>query len=103
MPTPKDIFINCDILENIPQPNRENWLKEVELLKLELPQNARVLQIGSMDGTRIIHLLKLRPDLQITGLEIDAPLVELAQQNVAINYHKCPKTHSNLSRIQTQF
>ncbi len=82
MPSPKDVYVNCDVLEDIPQPNRENWLKEIELLKGELPQNARVLQVGSMDGTRVIRLLEARPDLKITGLEIEASLVELAKQKV---------------------
>ena len=83
MPLPKDVYVHCDVLGDIPQPNRENWLKEIELLRGELPQNARVLQVGSMDGTRVIRLLEVRPDLKITGLEIEAPLVELAQQKVA--------------------
>jgi len=83
MPSPKDIYVNCDVLEDIPKPNRDNWLKEIDLLRLELPQNARILQVGSMDGTRAIRLLEARPDLKITGLEIEAPLVELAKQKVA--------------------
>lgn len=82
MPSPKDVYVNCDILENIPKPNRDNWLKETDLLRLKLSKNAHVLQVGSMDGTRAISLLKARPDLKITGLEIEAPLVELAKQKV---------------------
>lgn len=83
MPSPKDVYVNCDVLENIPKANRDNWLKEIDLLRQELPMNARVLQVGSMDGTRAIHLLEARPDLKVTGLEIEAPLVELAKQKVA--------------------
>lgn len=83
MPSPKDVYVNCDVLENIPKPNRNNWIKEIDLLRLELPKNARVLQVGSMDGTRAMRLLETRPDLKITGLEIEAPLVELAKQKVA--------------------
>ena len=36
-----------------------------------------------MDGTRIIKLLEARPDLKLTGIEIEAPLVELAKKKVA--------------------
>jgi SAM-dependent methyltransferase len=82
MPKPKDVYVNCDILENLPKLNRDNWLCEIELLSKELPQNARILQVGSMDGTRIIKLLEIRPDLNITGIEIEESLVEVAKQNV---------------------
>lgn len=54
MPTPKDVYVNCDILEHIPEQNRNNWLEEIRLLQEILPNNARVLQVGSMDGTRAI-------------------------------------------------
>ncbi|HRY82547.1 MAG TPA: class I SAM-dependent methyltransferase [Candidatus Moranbacteria bacterium] len=84
MPSLKDVYVNCDVLENIPKPNRDNWLKEIDLLRLMLPKNARVLQVGSMDGARAIRLLEVRPDLKITGLEIEASLVELAKQKIAI-------------------
>src|SRR3989338_1132421 len=83
MPSPKDVYVKCDVLENIPKQNRDNWLKEIDLLRRELTPSARVLQVGSMDGTRAIRLLEARPDLKIVGLEIEAPLVELAQQKVA--------------------
>lgn len=83
MPSPKDVYVNCDVLENIPKANRDNWLKENDLLNLALSKNASVLHIGSMDGTRVICLLGARPDLKITGLEIEAPLVKLAKQKIA--------------------
>jgi len=69
-------------LENIPKQNRDNWIHEIKLLNQKLPKNAKVLQIGSMDGTRIINILKARPDLQLTGLEIDSELVEIANKKV---------------------
>jgi len=81
MPNAKDVYINCDELENLPAPNRENYLYEADLLQKELPKNAKVLQIGSMDGMRIVRLLQLRPDLQLTGLEIEDELVKIAEQN----------------------
>ncbi|MBI2665180.1 class I SAM-dependent methyltransferase [Candidatus Woesearchaeota archaeon] len=83
MPSPKDVYVNCDILEEIPLQNKANWLFEIKLLSQELSQNARVLQVGSMDGTRVIKLLEARNDLQITGLEIEPYFVRLAKQKVS--------------------
>lgn len=82
MKDPKDIYLKCDVLENLPAKNRENWLFEMELLKKELPKDAKILQVGSMDATRAIRLLKIRPDLKVTGIEIESPLVELAKKNI---------------------
>lgn len=82
MSNPEDIYIKCDILEDLPKPNRDNWLYEIELLSQVLPKNVRVLQVGSMDGTRILKLLKARPDLVLTGIEIEAPLVKLAKNKL---------------------
>jgi SAM-dependent methyltransferase len=91
MPLPKDVYANCDVLDSIPKPNAENWLKEIELLAAELPRNASVLQVGSGNGARALRLLEARPDLKLTGLEIDADLVDVAEQkvkekNVGINF-----------------
>ena len=36
-----------------------------------------------MDGTRIIQLLKARPDLRLTGMEIEESLIKIAKQKVA--------------------
>ena len=83
MPEPKDVYVNCDVLENLPKPNRDNWLYEIKLLGELLPQNSNVLQVGSMDGTRIIKLLSARPDLSLTGIEIESQLVELAKTNIS--------------------
>ncbi|MDB5178917.1 MAG: hypothetical protein JWN01_860 [Patescibacteria group bacterium] len=79
----KDIFVKCDELDGLPEPNRENYLRELELLQAELPRGSRVLQVGSMDGMRIIRLLQIRPDLQLTGLEIVPELVDAARGNIS--------------------
>ena len=84
MPTPAETYLHCDILEELPAQNRENWLKELTLLEDVLPQGADVLQIGCMDGTRLLRLLTLRPDLRATGLDIEADLLEMAKG-------KCPQ------------
>ena len=77
-------YINCDKLDNIPKINRDNWLAEIELLKKEIPQKAKVLQVGCMDGTRIISLLRVRPDLVITGLDIAKRLLDIAKDNLKV-------------------
>lgn len=83
MPAAKDVFVRCDELENLPEPNRLNYLAELELLDGLLPSGASVLQVGSMDGQRIIRLSEMRPDLVLSGLEIEGELVELARSNIA--------------------
>ena len=54
MPEAKDVYVNCDILDEIPSENKLNWNEEVDLLCKMLPHAANVLQVGSMDATRII-------------------------------------------------
>ena len=80
MTSAQEIYVHCDELDKIPALNKKNWLYEIELLKEELPLKATVLQVGCMDGTRIIALLKERPDLQIIGLDINKSLLDLAAQ-----------------------
>ncbi len=83
MPDPKDTYVKCDDLDALPALLRDNYLYESDFLRRELPLNARVLQIGSMDGERIIRLLQLRPDLMLTGLEIEENLMKLAQEKLS--------------------
>ncbi|MFA5842683.1 MAG: class I SAM-dependent methyltransferase [Candidatus Gracilibacteria bacterium] len=51
-------------------------------LKKHLPIHAKVLQVGCMDGTRILELLKVRPDLKVTGLDCEAPFLTIARQKI---------------------
>jgi len=81
MPTPEE-YIHCDELGNLPGLNRENYYYEHNLLVQGLPQDAQLLQVGSMDGMRAVRLLAERPDLHFTGLELEEALVELARTNV---------------------
>jgi SAM-dependent methyltransferase len=83
MPKPSDVYVKCDDLDNIPAIMRDNYLFESNLLHEKLAKNSTVLQVGSMDGERAIRLLKERPDLHITGLEVEKSLVELADQKVS--------------------
>lgn len=98
MPSAKGIYVHCDELEKLPERHRENWLREIALLKQTLLQDSTVLQVGCMDGTRILALLKECPDLRITGLDIDAALLQKAKRNFreadegrhrSWGYHRC--------------
>ena len=82
MPSPDEVYVHCDELNKIPTVCRKNWETELRLLREKLPLNAHVLQVGSMDGTRMIALLDVRPDLQITGIEIERKLVEICRANL---------------------
>lgn len=73
-------FINLDELEQLPALNRKNYLYETKLLHKELTKKAKVLQVGSMDGLRIIRIHEVRPDLQLTGLELEDELVKVAKK-----------------------
>src|SRR5438128_585867 len=83
MPHPKVVYPKADELENLPALMCENYLYESKLLCEKLSKSATVLQVGSMDGERAIRLLKERPDLKFSGLEIEASLVELANKKTA--------------------
>lgn len=82
MKPPSSIYTHCDELEHLPELFRCNWLWELDRLAGILPEKATALQVGSMDGTRILRLLEKRPDVRITGLEIDAALAERARENL---------------------
>src|SRR3989344_3774793 len=78
MPAADDVYIHCDKLDHLPALNRENWLWESAWLCEHLKQNAKVLQVGSCEGSRLMDLTQKRPDLTFTGLEIDPVLHEMA-------------------------
>lgn len=81
MHSPKDVYVKCDELDDIPKPNKNNWLREIELMAETLKPNAKVLQVGCMNGVRIMALLEKRPDLDITGLDIEKEILEIAREN----------------------
>ena len=91
-------YVNCDKLENIPESNKNNWLAETELLKKEICQYAKVLQVGCMDGTRIISLMKLRPDLFITGLDIEKSLIDIAKDNLKTACFKAKLVEADITK-----
>ncbi len=77
----KDFYLNCDQLDQLPEINKQNWLFELDWLVKFLVQGATVLQVGCMDGVRIIELLKKRPDLNVTGLDIEPDFIKIAKEN----------------------
>ena len=93
-----DFCINCDKLDKLPKANKDNWLAEIELLKRELPQNAKVLQVGCVAGARIIALLKVRLDLVITGLDIEKKLLDIAKDNLKIAHLKAELVEGDITK-----
>ena len=91
-------YINCDKLNKIPKANKENWLAEIKLLKNEITQNAKVLQVGCMDGTRIISLLKARSDLNITGLDIEKEFLAIARENLKKQHLKAQLVEGDITK-----
>src|SRR3989344_4212094 len=83
----------------IPPLMKENYLRETELLCKLLPASSSVLQVGSMDGERAIRLLRGRPDLQITGLEIEQELVNVAKQKVPSAGFKMKSVLGNITAL----
>jgi len=78
MPSAEDIYIHCDKLDDLPAVNRDNWLWESAWLCEHLKPNAKVLQVGSCEGSRIVNVMQERPDLNIIGIEIDPVLHAMA-------------------------
>jgi len=97
MPAAEDVYSKCDDLDNIPPEMRDNYLCESELLAELLPRNSSVLQVGSMDGERIIRLLKLRPDLQAAGLELEEFFVKTAKERIAKAGFKAEFIHGDIT------
>src|SRR3989339_1730281 len=98
MPSPKDIYVNCDELNNITKENKANWLKEIKQVAKEIKKNATVLQVGCMNGVRIIALLKERPDLQITGLDIEKEFLKMARKNFKKCQIKAKLIHGDITK-----
>lgn len=60
--------------------HRNNYLLNSHLIET-LPQGAFVLQGGSMDGALVIGLLRNRPDLSFTRLDVEPALTDIACAN----------------------
>lgn len=75
-------YLRCDQLEKLPIICRDNWLFELDYLADSLPIKSNIIQVGCMDGTRLLSLLNRRPDLNCTGLDCEADLLELAKEKL---------------------
>ncbi len=51
-----------------------------------------------MDGTRIISLLKVRPDLIITGLDIEKKLLDIARDNLKTAHLKAELIEGDITK-----
>ncbi len=78
----KETYSNFDELDFLPVLNRENYIFETDFLVRKIPEKSSLLQIGSMEGQRAVRLMQVRPDIKMTGMEIEAQLVEKARDKV---------------------
>lgn len=49
----------------------------------DLPPRARVLDVGTGPGWLLVEIARLRPDLYLTGVDLDPAMVEAARRNLA--------------------
>jgi release factor glutamine methyltransferase len=73
------ISLRCDPRALIPRPETE-LLVEVGL---ELASGCRVLDVGTGSGAVALALAAERPDLTVTGVDIELAAIELARENAA--------------------
>lgn len=72
-----DLKVTKDTL--VPRPDTEILVETV--LKLELPDDARIVDLGTGTGAIALSLASERPDWAVTATDIYAPTLEVAQFN----------------------
>jgi SAM-dependent methyltransferase len=63
-------------------PNAANFAFEEQVVPLHLAGLERGLQVGCMDGTRVVSFSKAAPGVHVDGLEINETSTAIARQNV---------------------
>lgn len=81
--TTNDSYVNCENFNALPEVFREVYELETELVCKLLKRKSRVLQVGPMDGHRMVLIQDKRPDLHVTGLEIDEKFVKISNNKLA--------------------
>jgi SAM-dependent methyltransferase len=73
----------ADVHPGTPALNRANYEFEEAYMPLQLQGISRGLQVGCMNGTRVVRFSEQAPTTRIDGMEIAPDHVAIARQNVA--------------------
>ena len=71
-------------LQNLVSARREaSGMYDEVAAKLPLPDRGRLLEVGTGSGTQLRVIHAVRPDLELFGLDISGPAIEIARANLA--------------------
>lgn len=73
------LSLECDSTTLIPRPETELLVEKA--ISLNLPESARILDLGTGTGAIALALAVERPNWNITAIELSGPAIELAQRN----------------------
>ena len=76
-------FLLADAHPGSPSLSAENYAYEEQAIPLQLRGVRRGLQVGCMNGTRVVRFSKAAPHAHIDGIEISETSVAIARRNVA--------------------
>lgn len=76
-----DLKVTPDTL--VPRPDTEVLVETV--LKLDLPEDARIVDLGTGTGAIALSLASERPDWEVSATDIYAPTLEVAVENAKIH------------------